>query len=152
MSFITQEQWSKFNQIQRQYYEDIAGISVIWRTVIKNVDRWAEGESEETVDIPVKAIVSFNDFRTWPTNRPTESGTLDKENLYLLLNKLYLGENSWLNNNGYFNFDPVMDRFIVDGILYKPDGDTQVSQIYDTVGYIMVILSREPTQTGFSSR
>lgn len=152
MSYITPAQWSNFSQIQRQYYEDIAGITIQWKRVVNNVDRWGEGEAEAFQDIPMKAIVAFNDFRTWPVNRPTASGTLDKENLYILLNKEYLSENGWLNDNGYFDLDPVLDRFIVDGILYKPDGDTQVAQVYSDVGLIMVILSREPTATGSSSR
>jgi hypothetical protein len=148
MTFLTTKQWTAFNRVHRQWFDDVAGSEIIWKKVITNVDRWGEGEAELYEEITLRAIISYNDFRTWPINIGNIEGTIDKESIYLLINKPYLDELGYINENGNFDIDPVLDRFLVNGQHYYPVGDTGVAQIYNTVGYFMIILSREPLNTG----
>lgn len=152
MPKLDQSQWDRFKAIHRDFYDQVAGTEVIWKRLISNIDRWAEGETDTYEEITLKAIVAFNDFRTWPINMGTVSGTVDKENIYLLLNETYLDELGFLNDNRYFDFNPSLDRFMVNGQIFYPLGDTPVAQTFNSVGYFMIILSREPVETGASLR
>ena len=49
----------------------------------------------------------------------------------------------YLDSNGYFIFNWSEDRFIINGIPYKPDGDTQVAQAKDEAIVFQIILKRD---------
>lgn len=149
---ITNADWDVFWDGHRAHFDAIAGMELTWKRVVANVDRYGEGEVEQFEEIPLKAIVAFNDFRNWPINVSTSSGVIDQENLYVLLNMDYLEELGYVSPEENFSFDPVLDSFKFHGITYYPQGDTPVAQIYDKAGYYMVILSRKPIKTGDDAR
>lgn len=82
-------------------------------------------------------------FRNWPINKATVSGELDDENLSILISKNYIEQIGYLNQEGYWNFNWSEDRFVINGIVYKPSGDTQVSQAKDEALVFLVILKRD---------
>ena len=50
---------------------------------------------------------------------------------------------NYLDRNGYFTFNWSEDRFIINGIPYKPDGDTEVAQAKDEAIVFQIILKRD---------
>lgn len=149
---ITQADWGVFKAQQRQHFDAIAGTTVIWRKLVSNIDRYGEGTGKQFEDIPLQAIVAYNYFRSWPINTISPAGVGDMENFYILFNMDLLSELGYLSPNNNFDFDPVHDVFILNGITYYPQGDTPVGQIFSEAGLYMVILSREPINTGDPSR
>lgn len=149
---LTPSLWYKFKSTHLDFFKNIAGRDIVWRRLNLNLDRWGEGDQKKFVEIKLKAILGYNDFRTWPTNQSTATGILDKSSMYILLNREYLKSKGYINNNGNFDFDPINDRFIIDGIEYRPDGDTNIGLAYDDSLYYMIILSREVIKTGLNAR
>ena len=48
-----------------------------------------------------------------------------------------------LTPEGYWDFNWSEDRFIINGMIYKPSGDTQVAQAKDQALVFLVILKRD---------
>lgn len=149
---ISPQLWSKFKSIHRTFFEGIAARPITWFRLKSNHDRWGEGESPQYEEIELKAVLGYNYFRTWPTNQFTETGALDKESMYVYINRQYLKELGYINKNGNFDMDPVHDKFLIDGIMYYPDGDSNIALAYDDPMYYMIILSREVVKTGKKAR
>lgn len=103
------------------------------------------GEDFEPVykNIQIEALCYYNSFRNWPINKETVTGELDDENLSIMITDQYLESIGHLNSDGYWDFDWSSDRFIVNGIIYKPSGDTQVAQAKDQALVFLVILKRD---------
>jgi hypothetical protein len=141
---VTPAQHQAFKDLHRQYFDGMAGITLTWERLNEGVDRFGEGESYGYESVPIKAIVGFNHFRTWPVNRGNEGGVQDYQHLYVMINMDYLSENGYVSDWGNFNFDPTLDRFKHAGLTYTPIGDTDIAQIYSEAGYYMVILQRLP--------
>jgi hypothetical protein len=144
--------WKKHQALHRAYFEGTAGTEVIWRRLKKNYDRFGEGESRKYQEIKLKVIPGYNDFRTWPTTNFTEAGAVDKESMYLLINRDYLKELGYINSRGNLDFDPVYDKFVLHGLIYKADGDTNIAPSYDQSLYFLLILSRDLIKTGTPAR
>ena len=102
-----------------------------------------EDDSPRYYNIPIEALCYYNAFRNWPINKATVSGELDDENLSILISKNYIEQIGYLNQEGYWNFNWSEDRFVINGIVYKPSGDTQVSQAKDEALVFLVILKRD---------
>src|SRR5699024_7697627 len=90
----------------------------------------------------------YNYMRTWPITLHTETGELDKQSVQVFVNKQYLAANGHINTAGAFDYNPAMDRFIIDGLVYKAVGDTAVAQAGSSDILISFILKREETPTG----
>ena len=88
-------------------------------------------------------MLSYNAFRNWPINKATVAGALDDENLSLLVSDNYIRSIGYENEQGYWDFNWEMDRFVINGIVYKPSGDTQIAQAKDQALAYMVILKRD---------
>lgn len=94
-------------------------------------------------EIHIEALCYYNSFRNWPINKATVSGELDDENLSILISKSYIERLGYLDEHGYWRFNWSEDRFIINGVVYKPDGDTQVAQAKDEALVFLVILKRD---------
>ena len=90
-----------------------------------------------------QALCYYNAFRNWPINKATVTGELDDENLSILVTKSYIEQLGHLTPEGYWDFNWSEDRFVINGITYKPSGDTQVAQAKDEALVFMVILKRD---------
>jgi len=141
-------QWDAYRSAVNNYHLSVGKQKIIWRKMIANVDRFGEGFTEKYEEIELEVLMGYNDMRTWPTDRIDQPGIRDKENLWLYLNRKHLGDQGFLNDRGYLDFNPGRDRFLVQGIEYKPGGDVASAQAEANPLYILLILEREETETG----
>ena len=126
---------------------------VTWRRFQYRVDRYGEDEEEPgTDDETLEALMFYNFFRTWPIDKVEETGQIDRVSVTMILNRAWLDENDFLDDEGNFNFQ-MEDRFIHRGIVYKDSGYTLVSQSKEPLTgkgdplLVMVILVRDEIET-----
>ena len=143
-ALVPNKSWDRYKRIISTFMDKDAGRqSIIWA---KNVDQLlTHGEDyiPKYYRIEIEALCFYNAFRNWPINKVTVSGELDEENLSILVTTEYIKSIGYLNKDGYWDFDWSKDRFVINGQVYKPSGDTQVSQAKDQALVFMVILKRD---------
>ena len=143
-ALVPNKSWDRYKRIISTFMDKDAGRqSIIWA---KNVDQLlTHGEDyiPKYYRIEIEALCFYNAFRNWPINKVTVSGELDEENLSILVTREYIESIGYLNKDGYWDFDWSKDRFVINGQVYKPSGDTQVSQAKDQALVFMVILKRD---------
>lgn len=147
-SLISPATWANYAAILRDFHDTAFQNNIIWRRTVLIINPNGEDPIEEITDTNLKGLIDYDYFRKWSTQNFSEAGSLDGSNIVLLLNRVYLQENGWINLNGNFAFDLEKDRFIQKGIIYKPTGFTDMSQAQADPLLCMVILSREETNTG----
>lgn len=136
--------WDRYKNIISNFLDLDAGRQTI--TWAKNVDQLlthAEDYTPYYYNITIEALCAYNAFRNWPINKATVAGTLDDENLSIYISSQYIESIGYLTDEGYWDFNWEQDRFIINGITYKPCGDTQVAQAKDLALCFMVILKRD---------
>lgn len=140
--YVQNRDWDRYKHIVQKFLEDDAGRQTIgW---CKNLDQplfMGEDVAPEYVLIPIEALCYYNAFRNWPINKATITGELDDENLVILIPKSSI--KPYLNSFGYLKFNWSEDRFIINGITYKPSGDTEVAQAKDEPIVFQIILKRD---------
>ena len=143
-ALVPNKSWDRYKRIISTFMDNDAGRqSIIWA---KNVDQLlTHGEDyiPKYYRIEIEALCFYNAFRNWPINKATVSGELDEENLSILVTMEYIESIGYLNKDGYWDFDWSKDRFVINGQVYKPSGDTQVAQAKDQALVFMVILKRD---------
>lgn len=141
--------WQKFKAVINGRAFDFFNQSiVIWHRQTDNLDFHGEGLSSNHVPVNLKCYISYNDFRTWPLDQVSESGSIDMQHMYLILNVEYLRQNGYLNSDGYFAFNNENDYFEHQGIFYDIDGDTQAAEAGDEPVLFYLILKRKEYATG----
>lgn len=141
---VKNHSWNRYKKIITDFLDLDAGRQTI--TWAKHVNQYldhAEDDSPRYYNIPIEVLCYYNAFRNWPINKATVPGELDDENLSILISKNYIEQIGYLNQEGYWNFNWSEDRFVINGIVYKPSGDTQVSQAKDEALVFLVILKRD---------
>ena len=136
--------WDRYKHIITSFVNWDAGRQTI--TWAKNVNQQlshAEDDIPKYFNIQIEALLSYNAFRNWPINKATPAGALDDENLSLLISKAYIESIGHLDKNGYWDFNWEQDRFLINGQIYKPSGDTEIAQAKDIPLLYMVILKRD---------
>ena len=143
-ALVPNKSWDRYKRIISTFMDKDAGRqSIIWA---KNVDQLlTHGEDyiPKYYRIEIEALCFYNAFRNWPINKVAVSGELDEENLSILVTTEYIESIGYLNKDGYWDFDWSKDRFVINRQVYKPSGDTQVSQAKDQALVFMVILKRD---------
>lgn len=143
-SLVPNKSWDKYKKVITTFIDQDAGRqTIIWA---KNVDQLlTHGEDyiPKYYPIEIEALCYYNAFRNWPIDKSTIAGELDEESLSILISTEYVRKIGYLNKNGYWDFNWSMDRFVINGIVYKPSGDTQVAQAKDQALVFMVILKRD---------
>jgi hypothetical protein len=152
MDLVGQAGWDLFRQVIRNAHDTFNQQDITWMRAEPSLDYHGEDNIPPFTPITLKVLAFYNSFRTWPTNQPTTTGELDRQTVVIYLNKDYLRENDWLNNNDNFNFQPDKDYFILDGIIYKATGETDISQAHGDPLLTQVILSRQEGTTGLPTR
>lgn len=117
--------------------------TIVWAKNVNQLLTHGEDYIPKYYRIDIEVLCYYNAFRNWPINRSTIAGELDDENLSILVTTDYIRELGFLNKEGYWDFNWSMDRFVINGIVYKPTGDTQVAQAKDKALVFMVILKRD---------
>lgn len=142
MTFIPNSEWDKYSQIINGFIESDSGLqSFIWLKS-SSIPTLPFGEDSGPIYLKyeLKGLFQYNYIRAWPYNKETISGSSPNNNIALYITKKYLSDNNLLDEYGYWKFNPVADRFIVNGKAYKPSGDTQVSQTNNNPLLFFVIL------------
>lgn len=143
--------WGVYKDLMGSAHLTFSQKSVIWKRRIELVNRYGE-DTDSTKNnfnnVPLLVLINYNYMRTWPITNNTESGEIDEQSAQIIINKDYLKTNGYLNDSGYFNYQPDYDRLIIDGLQYKFFGDTSVAQMQDDDVHITFIVKRDITETG----
>ena len=142
--YLSDKFWSKYKKIVSNFLDNDAGKQKItWAHRLDQLNPFGEDSTPVYDLIELDVLCYYNAFRNWPINRATATGELDEENLSIIVSKSYLDSIGYLNNEGYFDLDWVSDRFVINGIVYRPDGDTQIAQAKDEAIAFLIILKRD---------
>lgn len=142
--FVRNKSWKRYKSIIRQFMDIDAGRQTItWAKRIMQPMTHGEDYLPYYQNIQIEALCYYNSFRNWPINKETVTGELDDENLSIMITDSFLQSIGHLNSEGYWDFNWSEDRFIINGIIYKPSGDTQVAQAKDQALVFLVILKRD---------
>lgn len=140
--YVSNKDWDRYKHIVQKFLEDDSGRQTIgW---CKNIDQplfMGEDVKPKYELVLIEALCYYNAFRNWPINKATVSGELDDENLVILIPKSEVTDH--LNQFGYLVFNWSEDRFLINGVPYKPDGDTEVAQAKDEAIVFQIILKRD---------
>ena len=148
MHFMKPEDWKRYQDTMNLWQKDAFQQEIIWKRFILFRNKHGEDTDPVFEDIVIKGLLQYNYFRAWAVTQATTTGEIDKETCLLYLNKEYLRENELLTPEGNLNFDPAMDRFIVEGIEHKSAGESTAAQAYDKTLFYFIILKREETNSG----
>lgn len=141
---VKNRSWDRYKKIINDFLGIDAGRQTItWAKNVNQLLSHGEDEIPKYYNIPIEALCYYNAFRNWPINKATVTGELDDENLSILVTKSYIEQLGYLTPEGYWDFNWSEDRFVINGITYKPSGDTQVAQAKDEALVFMVILKRD---------
>lgn len=150
MAFLSDATWDRYKSIIREFNkEDVGEQPIEWHRYQGNISRYGEDNNDNYEIINLKGLCHYNYFRSWPINKPTVSGEIDKESLLVYFSKEYLNELGYLTVNNNFTFDGGKDYFYIDGVRYKAHGDSQTAQANNETLLIFIILERQERQTGF---
>lgn len=143
-SRVPNREWGRYKNIVRDFIEVDAGYQpFLWLKKIHAPNLYGEDQPPVYEPIVLRGLFHYNYIRTWPINRNFASGEQEGENQVLYITKSYLDEHGYLTDDGYWDFDWSADRFISNGKVYKPDGDTEAAQAKDEALVFFVILNRE---------
>ena len=142
--FISNRAWETYKKIIKNFLDIDSGRQPIhWLKHINQLNPYGEDICDKYFDIKLEGLCFYNAFRNWPINKVTSSGELDEENLTIYISKSQIEAKGYLTEEGYWQFNWSEDRFIINGICYKPSGDTQVAQAKDEALVFLVILRRD---------
>ena len=148
MKLMKQTDWDKYIQTMNDWQEDAFQQKLVWKRFITYQNKHGEDNKPLFEDVELKGLLHYNYFRAWSVTQSTTTGEIDKESCLLYFNKKYLKEQGYIKNDNTFDFDPAMDRFILDGITYKSTGESQAGQAHDSTLFYFLVLKREETNTG----
>lgn len=144
MPKVSNKAWSKYKRVVQNFLDQDSGRQkIIWASHIDQILSYGEDSLPQYVFNVIEALCYYNAFRNWPINKSSVSGEQDEENLSIMISRQYLADMGYLDPNGYFDFNWVEDRFIINGIPYRPTGDTNVSQAKDEAIVFLIILKRD---------
>ena len=142
--FISNRAWETYKKIIKNFLDIDSGRQPIhWLKHINQLNPYGEDLGDKYFDINLEGLCFYNAFRNWPINKVTSPGELDEENLTIYISKSQIESKGYLNEDGYWQFNWSEDRFIINGICYKPSGDTLVAQAKDEALVFLVILKRD---------
>lgn len=143
-SRVPQVDWDNYKQIIEDFIEEDAGKQpFVWLKKLNMMSSFGEDSSSKYEPIVLNGLFHYNYVKTWPSARSSISGELENGNLVLYISARSIEEAGYMNRFGYWDFNWVEDRFILNGKVYKPSGDTQVAQAKDKALLFFIILQRE---------
>lgn len=129
MNLIGASQWAKVRQAFKDADETFNKDILIWRRWIPGqIATFNEEPSGTFQEIPLRVLMQYNTFRTWPVMIKEVSGEIDDQNTVAILNNDYLAGLGYIQE-GKFNFQKDTDYFSHRGLLYKCDGNTPIAQV-----------------------
>lgn len=147
VSRVPTKEWDKYKSIINDFIDEDAGKQpFVWLRKINQPLAYGEDSGIRYLPVILEGLFQYNYIRTWPANKSTLSGELEGENMVLYISARILRENGYVNEFGYPDLNWSEDRFLLNGKIYKPDGDTQVAQAKDEALLFFIILKREEPQ------
>lgn len=153
---VSNKSWDRYkNHIKRFLEMDSGRQTIVWAKRIDQLLTHGEDKIPFYENIEIEALCYYNAFRNWPINMAGVSGETDEENLSIMLSRDYIQDlqdgrfwNSYTTEtgvptDGYWDFNWQLDRFQINGITYRPTGDTQVAQAKDEALVFLIILKRD---------
>lgn len=147
MGYMKPEDWQNYIDTMNAWQDDAFQQPVTWDRYLVTRDLDGEGTNNRFLPTPLKGLIQYNYFRSWPITKIKDSGEIDKESLLLFLNIQYLKDNQWANTEGQFLFNPAYDRFIINGVKYKAMGEAQAAQASNAPLFVFMVLKREELNT-----
>lgn len=148
MDYVGKKNWKLYSTILRNAKDTFSKKVIQFIHYPRVVERFREDPTNATPTIvSVEVLLNYNYMRTWPITQTSASGEIDKQSVQIFFNKVYLREQGLLTLNNNLDYDPSMDRFMIDGIIYKAVGDTPASQAPDDDIHYLVIVKREENAT-----
>lgn len=148
MELVSLQEWNDYKALMRDAHDTFSQRVMIWRKLNSTLDRYGEDNDDNGyIDVELKVLLNANYMRSWPITYQTETGGLDRQSIQVLINKDYLRELGYINGGNYFEYDPVLDVFMIDGLKYVPFGDTGAAQMQDDDVFITLILKRDESKT-----
>jgi hypothetical protein len=145
-TFITDLEWEDYEATINNFHDDAFQQTVVWRRSISMFNKLGQTVNR-TVDTDLKGLINYNHFRSWPINKESITGQVDKESMLLYINNQYLADLDLLDEAGVFKFNPDLDKFIVDNIEYAAKGNSQTAQTKTKKLLHFIVLKREEKNT-----
>ena len=147
VSRVPTKEWDKYKSIINDFIDEDAGKQpFVWLRKLNQPLAYGEDGGIRYLPVILEGLFQYNYIRTWPANKSTLSGELEGENMVLYISARMLRENGYVNEFGYPDLNWSEDRFLLNGKIYKPEGDTQVAQAKDEALLFFIILKREEPQ------
>lgn len=148
MDLLGNELRQKFRDTMKSAHDTFNKKVIIWRRLKSRMNVNGEDNTINGYDnISLSVLINYNYMRSWPITNRTESGDLDRQSMQILINKDYLRDLGYLNADGYFQYDPSQDRFVIDGLVHQPMGDTPTSQNGEDDILCTLVVKREEAIT-----
>jgi len=149
MSHMNQSDWDEYMDVLNEWQKDAFQQPLTWKRHRDIIDPNGEAPIRSPEIIELKGLIQSNYFKSWPVTDTNSTGEIDKQSILVYFNIDYLIENGWADSNDYqFKFDPGYDKFIVNGLEYKPMGEAQAAQANNRPIFLFIILKREEVSTG----
>ena len=140
-SYLKPKDWDNYKKVLNDFFNNDIGLQpIIW---LKHQDIPPEfGEDVSSyIKVKINGLLHYNYIKLWPYNQPNVTGSDNNMYFAMYLSKSSLSESGHLIN-GYFELDPEQDRFIINNHVYKPSGDSDLSQSKDEPLWVFIILIR----------
>lgn len=143
--FVSSKAWRRYENIVNKFINNDAGKQpFVWLEKVPLMSEWGEDSDETYVKHDLEGLFHYNYIKTWPSNNQQNyiSGELDATDCVLYISADLLRSRGFLDEYGYWRFNWAEDRFILNGHVYQPSGDTQVAQSNDKALFFFIILQR----------
>ena len=148
MNLLGTTGWDKFVSAMTDAHDTFHQKEITWRRLKSELNFHGEDNTVNGyTDVTLRVQLNYNLMRTWPIAFRTETGDLDRQSVQIMINKLYLNGLGYIGANGRFTYDASQDKFIIDGLVHIPVGDTAGSQAYEDDILFTIIVKRDETET-----
>lgn len=149
MELLSSAEWASFRQAINNASDTFNAHVVIWHSLNKRLDFHGDERDPKTfTSHNLNCLINSNYLKTWPDNKLTEAGDVNRDNLCLIFNRDYLGGLGFLDGDGEFIVDPEYDYFEIMGQKYSVAGGMAVAQAYDLNTLVYLILTPNIIPTG----
>lgn len=140
---VSRASWSRYKKTVTNFIDlDSGKQPFLWLKKFDQMLAYGEDSGEKYQPIQLEALIQYNYIKTWPTMGISVSGEVDTTDVVLYISFKLLKSNQYINQYGYWDFNWADDRFILNGQVYKPQGDSQVAQAHEMALLFRVILRR----------
>lgn len=147
--FIDDTEWAEYEDDINDFHNDAFQQSLIWHRTLLRLDVNGNDSNPTTkVPITLKCLIQYNHFRSWPISKESIPGQIDAESVLVFINVEYLKREGFTNIHNQFKYDPGLDRFEIDGIMYVDKGNSKTAQTKDKTLLHFLVLKREEIETG----